>query len=183
MRNSGNCLLVIAILVVASLLVTLAGCGKKAEDGPEKVLKVGYFPNLTHAQALVGLSDGTFQKALGDEIKIKEYTFNAGPSEIEALLAGEIDIGYIGPVPAINGFVKSRGELSIIAGASDAGAVLVARPGAGIRSVRDLDGKRVAIRSWAIPRIFLRYLLDRENLQDSSKGGLLILFRWRTRIF
>lgn len=115
MRNSGNCLLVIAILVVASLLVTLAGCGKKAEDGPEKVLKVGYFPNLTHAQALVGLSDGTFQKALGDEIKIKEYTFNAGPSEIEALLAGEIDIGYIGPVPAINGFVKSRGELSIIA--------------------------------------------------------------------
>ena len=172
MRNSGNCLLVIAILVVASLLVTLAGCGKKAEDGPEKVLKVGYFPNLTHAQALVGFSDGTFQKALGEEIKIKEYTFNAGPSEIEALLAGEIDIGYIGPVPAINGFVKSRGELSIIAGASDAGAVLVARPGAGIKSVKDLDGKRVAIPQLGNTQdISLRYLLDRENLQDSSKGG------------
>ncbi|HPZ44260.1 MAG TPA: aliphatic sulfonate ABC transporter substrate-binding protein [Bacillota bacterium] len=172
MRNSGNCRLVIAILVVAALLVMLAGCGQKAEDGQDKVLKVGYFPNLTHAQALVGLNDGTFQKALGDEIEIKEYTFNAGPSEIEALLAGEIDIGYIGPVPAINGFVKSRGELSIIAGASDAGAVLVARPGAGIKSVKDLDGKRVAIPQLGNTQdISLRYLLTQVNLMDSSKGG------------
>ena len=156
-------------------------CGKK-EDGPEKVLKVGYFPNLTHAQALVGLSDGTFQKALGDEIKIKEYTFNAGPSEIEALLAGEIDIGYIGPVPAINGFVKSRGELSIIAGASDAGAVLVARPGAkasGILTVKGLPS-----RSWAIPRIFPSGTCwTGRTCRIVPKGGLLILFRWRTRIF
>ena len=172
MSKNSICRLAVTIFVAAALLVMLTGCGKKAEDAPGKVIKVGYFPNLTHAQALVGLYDGTFQKALGDEVTIKEHTFNAGPSEIEALLAGEIDLGYIGPVPAINGFVKSRGELSIIAGASDAGAVLVARNGSNIKSVKDLDGKRVAIPQLGNTQdISLRHLMARENLLDSSKGG------------
>mgnify|MGYP000962543632 FL=1 len=173
MRKSSICWLTVMILVVTAMIGMLTGCtDKKAEDAAGKVIKVGYFPNMTHAQVLVGLSDGTFQKALGDGVAIEEHTFNAGPSEIEALLAGEIDLGYIGPVPAINGFVKSRGELCIIAGASDAGAVLVARKGLNIQSVRDLDGKRVAIPQLGNTQdISLRHLLAQANLSDSSKGG------------
>ncbi|MHB9093581.1 MAG: aliphatic sulfonate ABC transporter substrate-binding protein [Eubacteriales bacterium] len=163
------------ILVISALLVVAAGCGSKQNEGEKTgktVIRVGYFPNMTHAQALVGLSDGTFQKALGDGVTIEEHTFNAGPSEIEALLAGEIDLGYIGPVPAINGYVKSKGQLRIIAGAADAGAVLVARSGVSIKDIKDLDGKKVAIPQLGNTQdISMRNLLSQANLKDAAKGG------------
>lgn len=95
----------------------------------EKVVRVGYFPNITHAQAIIGLVQGTFQKHLGKNIQIETKVFNAGPSEMEALFAGSIDIGYIGPGPAINGYVKSDGqEVRIVSGAALGGASLVVQP-------------------------------------------------------
>src|SRR5207249_2071852 len=94
----------------------------------EQGIRIGYFPNITHAQPIVGLRKGFFQTALGPAVKITTRLFNAGPSEIEALFAGEIDLGYIGPNPAINGFIKSRRKaLRIIAGATSGGAVFVVR--------------------------------------------------------
>ncbi|ADG83096.1 aliphatic sulfonate ABC transporter substrate-binding protein [Thermincola potens] len=166
----------LGVLILSVLaIVALAGCSgdktEKTQDG-KQVIRVGYFPNLTHAQALAGFGDGTFQKAMGSEVTIQEHIFNAGPTEIEALLAGEIDLGYIGPVPAINGFVKSKGGLRIISGAADAGAVLIARKGAGIEKVKDLDGKRVAVPQLGNTQdISLRNLLSQANLKDASKGG------------
>ena len=101
-----------AILIA---LVSLACSGKKT-DGP---LRLGYFPNVTHSQALIGVARGDFGK-------IQPLVFNAGPSVIEALFAGQIDIAYVGPNPAINGYVQSHGEaLRIIAGATSGGASLV----------------------------------------------------------
>lgn len=171
---------IICSVLAVIFIFSFTGCGNskqntsgKVEDKNAKIsLKVGYFPNLTHAQALVGFSDGTFQRALGKNVNIEEHIFNAGPAEIEALLAGEIDLGYIGPVPAINGFVKSGGKLRIIAGAADAGAVLVARQGAKIEKVEDLDGKKVAVPQLGNTQdISLRNLLNQANLKDASKGG------------
>ncbi|HWI55061.1 MAG TPA: aliphatic sulfonate ABC transporter substrate-binding protein [Desulfobacteria bacterium] len=165
-------------LLCGLFLLLAAGCGGQSgrsnavdKDG-KMIVRVGYFPNVTHAQALVGFSDGTFQKAMGDSVKIIESTFNAGPAEIEALLAGEIDLGYIGPVPAINGFVRSRGGLRIIAGAADGGAVLVARKDADIKTVKDLNGKTVAIPQLGNTQdISLRNLLASVDLKDAAKGG------------
>jgi NitT/TauT family transport system substrate-binding protein len=109
---------------------------------PAAELKLGYFGNLTHAPALVGLNQGFFAKNLGST-KLSTETFNAGPAAIEALNAGAIDAAYIGPNPAINSFVKSQGEsVSIIAGAAAGGAQLVVRPG--ITSAADLKGKTLA---------------------------------------
>lgn len=164
------------ILAGVSLLGALAGCGGKdsntiTKDG-KQIIRVGYFPNMTHAQALVGLSDGSFKNALGNKVELEEHTFNAGPSEIEALLAGEIDLGYIGPGPAINGYVKSHKGLQIIAGASDEGAVLVARKGSNIKSAKDLNGKKVAVPQLGNTQdITLRGLLKSAGLKDASKGG------------
>lgn len=171
---------IFAVLIVVLVLTSgvLSGCGKDSgmKDGAvadgKKLIRVGYFPNMTHAQALVGLSDGTFQKALGDGVTIQEHTFNAGPAEIGALLAGEIDLGYIGPVPAINGFVKSKGELRIVAGAADAGAVLVARKGSAIRDGKGLDNKKVAVPQLGNTQdISLRNFLSQAGLKDAAKGG------------
>ena len=96
------------------LLLVLAGCGSQtsgsSSSGGPVTVNLGYFPNLTHAVALVGVGRGTFQNALGPNVKLATKTFNAGPAEIEALFAGDIDIGYVGPSPAINGYVKSHGQ-------------------------------------------------------------------------
>ncbi|MDX6353678.1 MAG: sulfonate transport system substrate-binding protein [Streptomyces sp.] len=106
-------------------------------------VKIGYFANLTHATALVGLKEGLFQQELGGTT-IKEYTFNAGPSEIEALNAGSIDIGWIGPSPSINGYTKSNGtDLRIISGSASGGVKLVVNPDK-IKTLADVKGKRIA---------------------------------------
>jgi NitT/TauT family transport system substrate-binding protein len=84
-----------------------------------KTLRIGYFPNINHAQAVIGLGNGDFQKALGNNIKVQTFIFNAGPSAIEALLAKKVDVTYVGSNPAINGYVVSGGEgLRIISGAT-----------------------------------------------------------------
>src|SRR6188472_245235 len=110
------------------------------------ILRIGYFPNLNHAQAVIGLETGYFQKSLSkDGITVKPQIFNAGPSVIEALFANQIDVAYIGPIPAINGFLVSDGkDPRIIAGAASGGAVFVVRNDSGIKSPKDFSGKKFA---------------------------------------
>lgn len=116
--------------------------GSKKIDGLDSV-KIGYFGNLTHATALVGNQKGFFQKELG-ATEAKYQIFNAGPSEIEALNSGSIDIGWIGPSPSINGFTKSEGKsLRIIGGSASGGVKLVVNPKK-IKSLKDVKGKKIA---------------------------------------
>ena len=159
-----------------SLLVALvlAACGGGAPTGPTPTtMRVGYFPNLTHSQALVGLARGDFQKAIGDQVELKTTTFNAGPSVIEAIFAGELDLSYIGPNPAINGYVRSNGEaLRIVAGATSGGASLIVRPEAGIRSAADLAGKKVASPQLGNTQdVALRAYLAEHGLETVENGG------------
>ena len=109
---------------------------------PAADLKLGYFGNVTHAAALVGVSKGFITDELGST-RLSTQVFNAGPAAIEALNAGAIDATYIGPNPAINSFVKSQGQsVNIIAGAAAGGAQLVVRPE--INSAADLKGRTLA---------------------------------------
>lgn len=106
-------------------------------------IRVGHFLNFTHAQALVGRANGAYEK--NTQAKISWKVFNAGPTAMEALIAGEIDLAYVGPNPAINAYLRSKGKiLKVIAGTASGGASLVVRRGAGIRTAKDLKGKRVA---------------------------------------
>src|SRR5580704_11954413 len=121
--------------------IGLFSCAVRA-FGAEKI-RVGYFPNITHAQALVGLADGTFQKALGDDVTIETKVFNAGPSAVEALFAGAIDLTYIGPGPATNGYVRSDGAVRIVSGACSGGAALIVREDVSVHTPQDLRGKKI----------------------------------------
>ena len=127
------------------MIAGLTGCGTKKSAEKTTEINVGYFNNVTHAQALYMKAQGTLDKAFDGKAAVKWTSFNAGPSEVEALFSGNIDIGYIGPVPAISANVKSKGGVSLISGASQAGAELVKAPGSDIKSAKDLDGKTVAI--------------------------------------
>jgi NitT/TauT family transport system substrate-binding protein len=130
---------------LAGLFLVACSASPRGAPGGPLTVRVGYFPNITHAQGLIGVANGAFQKALGQDVRLDVKVFNAGPSAIEAMFAGELDLAYIGPNPAINGYVKSKGEaLRIVAGATSGGAVLVVRPDAGIHSPADFAGKRIA---------------------------------------
>jgi len=160
-----------ALLTALLMTVTLASCSSGQSSGTQTV-RIGYFPNITHAQALVGKADGTFAEAFGEGVTIDWKMFNAGPSEVEALFAGEVDIGYIGPGPAINAYIKSEGDVVVIAGATSAGAVLVARAGSGIESVKDLAGRKIAVPQYGNTQdLILRNLLKENGLADTAAGG------------
>src|SRR5262249_19246224 len=102
----------------------------------------GYFANLSHAQAVLGVASGDFGRAIAP-VKLESTVFNAGPSLVEALFAGQIDIGYIGPGPAVTAHRKSRGRgIRVVAGGAADGVVTLAR--SGISSMADLAGKTLA---------------------------------------
>ncbi len=154
----------LALLLSSS---ALAACGG-GDAGP--VLRLGYFPNITHAAALVGVEDGVFARHLGGT-KLETFTFNAGPAAIEALLSGSLDASYIGPNPAINGYVKSRGEgVRIVAGATSGGAFLVVRQD--IAGAADLRGKQVASpQLGGTQDVALRTWLKSQGLNTDAAGG------------
>ena len=163
----------IVLIVVLTLLVS---CSQNKNGNLE--VRIAYFPNITHIQALVGISNGKFEEALGDDVKVSYKNFNAGPAEIESFFAGELDIGYIGPIPAINGFSKSDGDIKIIAGASNAGAVLVSRSGANITNVAELSGKKIAIPQFGnTQHLALLKILTDNNLSPADKGGTVTVIQ------
>ena len=153
-------------------------------DSPSNVLRLGYFPNLNHAQAIIGLENGHFQKALSENgtnrgedgqqgTSIKEYVFSAGPSAIEALYAGQIDAAYVGPNPAINGYLASNGEgIRIISGSASGGAVFVVRNDSEINSVHDLGGKKFASPQLGNTQdVALRKYLIQNGYETIENGG------------
>lgn len=161
-------------LLSVLLLCTLAtGCGgDQPEPGEPTPVRIAYFPNITHSQALIGSSQGIFTEALGPDCAVEYYSFNAGPAEIEAMFAGEIDLGYIGPVPAITGYTRSNGDVLILSGCANGGAVLAAAQGSDIASVKDLAEKKVAIPQLGnTQHLSLLNLLSENGLETTSAGG------------
>ncbi|MEU9242263.1 aliphatic sulfonate ABC transporter substrate-binding protein [Streptomyces sp. NPDC048385] len=173
--------------VLAALpLLTLAACGYGSDSaksdtaevaaGAEKIdglgtVKIGYFGNLTHATALVGNQKGFFQKELG-ATKAEYAVFNAGPSEIEALNSGSIDIGWIGPSPAVNGYTKSNGtDLRIIGGSASGGVKLVVDPKK-IKTPADVRGKKIATPQLGNTQdvAFLNWIAGRGWKVDAQSG-------------
>ena len=146
-----------------------------------RTLRIGYFPNLNHAQAVIGLQqEGDFQRILNannsngnDGVKIESFVFNAGPSAIEALFGGQIDVAYVGPNPAINGYLASGGQgIRIISGVASGGASFVVRNDSGIESMKDLGGKKFASPQLGNTQdVALRkYLMD-NGFKTTEKGG------------
>lgn len=158
----------LAILLVS--LVAVAACG--GDDGASRSsVKLGFFPNVTHAPALVGVADGFFEARLGEGVDLQTFTFNAGSEASEALLTGSIDLTFIGPNPAINAFAKSDGEaIRIISGSTSGGAYLVVKPG--ITTVEQLAGTTLATPALGNTQdVALRAWLEENGLNTTPDGG------------
>lgn len=159
--------------LAAGALIALALIPRSGQSAaPASVMRVGHFPNVTHAQAVIGRKNGWFASHVTG-VTIEWKHFNAGPSAMEALLAGALDVTYVGPSPAINVHVRSGGEaIRVIAGAANGGAALVVRKGAGIASVQDFKGKKVAAPEVGNTQdVALRHWLKANGLKPKAQGG------------
>jgi NitT/TauT family transport system substrate-binding protein len=136
-----------ALIVAVGALALLPQLGR---GEAKTVIRLGHFPNITHAQgviahALTRQHKGWFEERLGPGVEIQWYTYNAGPSAMEAIFAGSLDLTYVGQGPALNAHFKSNGEeIRILAGAANAGAALVIKPDGPIKTAADFRGKKIA---------------------------------------
>jgi NitT/TauT family transport system substrate-binding protein len=164
-----------AVAAAALVLALAAACSSGPSGAPGSgqaaTLRLGFFPNLTHATALVGIEEGIFQRSLGSDAKLEMRSFNAGPAAVEALFSGAIDATYIGPNPAINAYAKSEGAaIRIVSGATSGGALLVVRPG--ITDAQDLRGKKLATPQLGNTQdVALRTWLAGQGLRTDPQGG------------
>lgn len=162
-------------VVGAATLGSAAACGDDSESagggsGPV-TLRLGYFPNITHAPAVVGVEKGIFAEKLGTGVTLETKTFNAGPAAIEAIFSGALDATYIGPNPTVNAFSKSKGEaVRVVSGAASGGVALVVKPD--ITSVEQLRGRKIATPQLGNTQdVAIRYWLKEKGLTTTKEGG------------
>ena len=179
--NRGRQIIIVFTMIITTVALISAPisiASAQSLGNEKKTLRIGYFPNITHAQAVIGLNDGDFQKVLGDNVTVETVKFNAGPSAIESLLADRIDATYIGPNPAINGYLLTDGkDLRVISGASSGGASFVVRNDSRIETVNDLGGK-----IFASPQLgntqdvaLRKYLIDNGYNTIENGGNVTVL--------
>lgn len=161
-------------VVLLSSLVFLAGCGSTPAASKSSELssvKLGYFPNVTHASAMIGVEKGFFQKELGEKVKLETNQFPNGSLLMDALTTGQIDMGFVGPEPAITRYLQG-GDVVVLSGAANGGNVVVAAKDSNINSIKDLDGKIVASPARACTHdISLRILMQQQGLKMQDQGG------------
>ena len=159
----------------AFLLLLLSAAAGHAE---KIVLRVGYFPNITHAQGVIGsqttrTGHGWFEQRLGPDVTVQWFAFNAGPSAMEAIFAGSIDLTYVGPNPALNAYIRSRGdEIRVLAGAAEGGAALVVAGDGRIKAPKDFRGKRLATPQFGNTQdVAARAWLRKQGFKITQTGG------------
>ena len=170
---------VVASLAIAvALSLALAACGgsskSKSSSGggsnAKVTLRLGYFPNVTHAPAIIGVENGSFASKLGSNVKLELQTFNSGSEATTALLAGAIDASFVGPNPAINAYQKTNGDIRVVAGTASGGAYFVVKPS--INSAADLKGKKIGTPGAGNTQdVALRTWLNKNGLHETKDGG------------
>jgi NitT/TauT family transport system substrate-binding protein len=167
-RGAATVTALVATLVLAACGGS-SGAASGSGDTPQSV-RVGYFPNVTHATGIVADREGFFARHLGST-KLEAKTFNAGPAAMEALKSGAIDATYVGPGPATNAYINSGGQaVTVVAGAATGGTSFVVDPS--IRTAADLKGKKVSTPQLGNTQdIALRYWLKQNGLRTDLQGG------------
>jgi NitT/TauT family transport system substrate-binding protein len=160
---------VVAVLTGVLALTIPAGAAKKQSSEPV-TLRLGYFPNVTHASAIVGVEEKLFEKALGSNVTLELHTFNSGTEALQAFQAGALDASYIGPSPTISAWTQLHEGVHIVSGAASGGAFFVVKPD--IDTAADLKGKAVASPQLGQTQdVALRTWLKSKGLSTDTSGG------------
>ena len=136
--------------LIAAMIAAILSFGSFATAEQKTTIRFGHFPNITHAQGVIAHAlsrqgKGWFEQRLGPNFEIQWFTYNAGPSAMEAIFAGSLDATYVGPGPALNAYLKSNGEeIRVISGAANGGGALVVKSDSPIKTPADFRGKKIA---------------------------------------
>lgn len=156
----------IIVVIVTSILIS-------SSSNESNTVRIGYFPNVNHAQAIIAISNNSFDKALeeiGYEVEYK--VFNAGTEAIQSLISNRIDIAYVGPIPTITGYVRSDGMLKIIAGSASGGSSFIIRDDLSINSPTDFANTRLVAPDYGNTQdISLRSYIIENGLKPKELGG------------
>lgn len=164
--------------ITGVILLSVIGVSLSSTESNENKIRIAYFPNIGHAIPIVGIEKGFFETSLGNTTKIETRVFDSGPQAIESLFANSIDLAYVGPGPAINGFLNSENHnVKILAGAASGGASFIVHPESEINSASDFDGKKIAAPQIGNTQdVSLRHYLSEHGLKTADKGGSVIIY-------
>lgn len=165
----------VVVIIVLGVSVSLTNA---ENDIYENKLRIAYFPNIGHVIPIVGMEQEFFQRDIGNQTQIKTRIFDSGPQVIESLFANSIDVAYVGPGPAINGFLNSNNHnVKILSGAASGGTSFVVHPNSQIKSISDFDGKKIAAPQIGNTQdISLRHHMSEHNLKPAEKGGSVVVY-------
>ncbi|MCV0366271.1 MAG: ABC transporter substrate-binding protein [Nitrosopumilus sp.] len=170
---------IISAGIAGIILLTIMGIALNSSVAThENKIRIAYFPNIGHSIPIIGMEKGFFQKSVGDEIKIETRIFDSGPQAIESLFANSVDLAYVGPGPAINGFLNSENHnVKILAGAASGGSSFIVHPLSEIKSASDFAGKKIAAPQIGNTQdVSLRNYLSENGLKSAEKGGSVIVY-------
>ena len=165
--------------IVGIILLSSLGFVLNSDDKiNENKIRIAYFPNIGHAIPIVGMEQGFFEKSLGNDVQIETRVFDSGPQAIESLFANSVDLVYVGPGPAITGFLNSENHnVKILAGAASGGASFIVHPSSEIRLASDFAGKKIAAPQIGNTQdVSLRSYLSEHGLKSADKGGSVIIY-------
>jgi len=165
----------IAVVLLGSIAAVVLNSN---EQSHENNLRIAYFPNVGHVVPIVGIEEGFFLENFDSDTKIESRVFDSGPQVIESLFANSVDIAYVGPGPAINGFLNSENKnIKILSGAASGGASFIVHPNSEINSASDFIGKKIAAPQIGNTQdVSLRHYLSENNLKPAEKGGSVIVY-------
>jgi NitT/TauT family transport system substrate-binding protein len=165
----------ITVIIVASVTGIILNFD---ENSDENNIRIAYFPNIGHAIPIIGIEKGFFAEKISTDTKIETRVFDSGPQVIESLFANSVDVAYVGPGPAINGFLNSENKnIQILAGAASGGASFIVHPNSEINSASDFVGKKIAAPQIGNTQdVSLRHYLSENNLKPAEKGGSVIIY-------
>ncbi len=165
--------LAIGIAIIIVIIVTSSILIGSSSQNDQNIVRIGYFPNVNHAQAIIARSNNSFDEAF-EEIgyKVEYKVFNAGTEAIQSLISKRIDVAYVGPIPAITGYVRSDGMLKIIAGSASGGSLFIIRDDLSINSPIDFANTRLAAPDYGNTQdISLRSYIIENGLKPKQLGG------------
>ena len=171
--------LVLSIGITVAILASITGIViNSSEELDENNLRIAYFPNIGHAVPIIGIENDFFLEQLSSDVKIESRIFDSGPQVIESLFANSVDIAYVGPGPAINGFLNSENNnIQILSGAASGGASFIVHPESEINSASDFAGKKIAAPQIGNTQdVSLRHYLSENNLKPAEKGGSVVIY-------
>ena len=174
-----NAMKAISAGIVGIVLLSVLGFALNSSDTThENKIRIAYFPNIGHAIPIVGMEQGFFEEKIGEQTKIETRVFDSGPQAIESLFANSVDVAYVGPGPAINGFLNSENNnVRILAGAASGGASFIVHPNSEINSVSDFAGKKIATPQIGNTQdVSLRNYLSENGLKPAEKGGSVVIY-------